>query len=42
MFSADGMTATMNSPEAVEAAAFFQQLAHAVTNAVLSKPTTLV
>lgn len=27
MFSADGMTATMNSPAAVEAAAFFQQLA---------------
>ena len=26
MFSDDGMTATMNSPQAVEAAAFFQQL----------------
>lgn len=26
MFSEDGMTATMNSPQAVEAAAFFQQL----------------
>jgi len=29
MFTADGMTPTMNSPEAVEAAAFFQRLSQA-------------